>query len=218
MDDPKVLLNLAGIKRDIVVIGASAGGVLALQRLFAALPVCFSATVGVVLHRGDRLSLLASVLGRHSSLPIIEPRDGELVRQGTIYLAPADHHMLFHNGYIALVQGSKENSTRPAIDILFRSAAAGYRQRVVGVLLTAFGEDGVRGLTAIAEGGGICVDQDPQEAEMPQTPLNAIRCDAVSAVFPTDDMTPALGDLARGLQIASRDPRGEEHNASGTKA
>ena len=84
------------------------------------------------------------------------------------------------------------------------------------MLLTAFGEDGVRGLTAIAEGGGICVDQDPQEAEMPQTPLNAIRCDVVSGVFPTDDMTPALGDLARGLQIASRDPRGEEDNASGT--
>lgn len=63
MDDPKVLLNLAGIKRDIVVIGASAGGVLALKRLFAALPASFSATVGVVLHRGGRLSQLASVLG-----------------------------------------------------------------------------------------------------------------------------------------------------------
>jgi two-component system chemotaxis response regulator CheB len=83
------------------------------------------------------------------------------------------------------------------IDILFRSATAGYRQRVVGVLLTAFGEDGVRGMTAIAEGGGICVDQDPQEAEMPQTPLNAIRCGAVSGVFPTDDISPALGDLAK---------------------
>ena len=157
MDESKVFLNLAGIKRDIVVIGASAGGVLALQRLFAALPVCFSATVGVVLHRGDRLSLLASVLGRHSLLPIIEPRDGELVRQGTIYLAPADHHMRFHHGYVAVAHEPKENSSRPAIDILFRSAVAGYRQRVVGVLLTGYGADGVRGMTAIAEGGGIGV-------------------------------------------------------------
>jgi two-component system chemotaxis response regulator CheB len=77
------------------------------------------------------------------------------------------------------------------IDILFRSATAGYRQRVVGVLLTGYGEDGDRGMTAIAEGGGICVVQDPQEAEMPQTPLNAIHCDAVSGVFSTDDMAPA---------------------------
>ena len=218
MDESKVFLNLAGIKRDVVVIGASAGGVLALKRLFAALPASFSAIVGVVLHRGVRLSQLASVLGRHSLLPIIEPRDGELVRHGTIYLAPADHHMLFHNGYIVLMQDSKENSTRPAIDILFRSAAAEYRQRVVGVLLTGYGEDGGRGMIAIAEGGGLCVVQDPLEAEIPHMPLNAIRCDVVRGVFAIDDMAAALGDLARGQQITSRDPKGEEPHASGTKA
>jgi len=206
-------LNLAEINRDIVVIGASAGGVTALKRLFAVLPAALPAIVGVVLHRGDQPSQLASVLGRHSSIPIIEPRDGEALRQGRIYLAPADRHMRFQNGFVAVAHEPKENSSRPAIDILFRSAAARYRQRVVGVLLTGYGADGVRGMTAIAEGGGICVAQDPQEAEMPHMPLNAIRYGEVMGVFTIDDLAWALVALVRGETVGSQETGGgEAHN------
>jgi two-component system chemotaxis response regulator CheB len=202
-------LNLARIKRDIVVIGASAGGVMALKRLFAILPVGLTAAIGVVLHRRAIPGELASVLGHRSSLPIIELRDGEALRQGTIYLAPADHHMLFHEGSVALLRGPKEHNTRPAIDALFRSAAMAYGERVVGALLTGCGEDGVNGMTAIEEGGGICVVQDPQEAEMPHMPLNAIRYDDVSGVFIIDELASALGSLASGKTVrAIRKPQG----------
>ena len=121
--------------------------------------------------------------------------------------------MRFHNGYVAVAHGPKENSSRPAIDILFRSAAARYRQRVVGVLLTGYGADGVRGMTAIAEGGGICVAQDPQEAEMPHMPLNAIRYGEVR-VFTIDDLAWALSALARGESVGSPgNRRKRSHNA-----
>jgi two-component system chemotaxis response regulator CheB len=204
-------LNLAEIKRDIVVIGASAGGVTALKRLFAALPAALPAIVGVVLHRGVLPGKLLLVLGRHSSLPIIEPRDGDVLRHRTIYLAPADHHMRFHNGYVAVVRGPKENSSRPAIDILFRSAAASYSARVVGAVLTGCGEDGASGMTAIEEAGGIGKAQDPQEAEMPHMPLNAIRSGDVR-VFTIDDLAWALGALARGESVGSPGNR-ESRNA-----
>jgi two-component system, chemotaxis family, protein-glutamate methylesterase/glutaminase len=198
MDHPKVPLNRAGIKRDIIVIGASAGGVVALKKLFASLPTVLPAAVGVVLHRRALPGHLATVLGDRSSLPIIEPYDGDALRQGTIYLAPADHHMLFQEGRIGIQRGPKEHSTRPAIDTLFRSAAAAFGARVVGVLLTGCGEDGVRGMTAIEEAGGIGMVQDPQEAEMPSMPLNAIRHDHVKGVFPVEEMASVLGALARG--------------------
>ena len=198
MDNPKVPLNRAGIKRDIIVIGGSAGGVVALKKLFAAFPTHFPVAVGAVLHRRALPGHLVAVLGDRSSLPIIEPCDGDALRQGTIYLAPADHHMLFHEGRIGVRRGPKEHSTRPAIDTLFRSAAAAFGARVVGVLLSGCGDDGVRGMTAIEEGGGIGIVQDPKEAEMPSMPLNAIRHDHVRGVFRVEEMASVLDALATG--------------------
>jgi two-component system chemotaxis response regulator CheB len=204
-------LNLAEIKRDMLVIGASAGGVTALKRLFALLPAALPAIVGVVLHRSVLPGKLLLVLGRRSSLPIIEPGDGDALRHGTIYLAPADHHMLFYKGSVAVLRGPKEHSSRPAVDTLFRSAAASYRERVVGAVLTGCGEDGASGMIAIEAAGGIGVAQDPQEAEMPHMPLNAIRYGEVRA-FTIDDLAWALGALARGESVGSPGNR-ESRNA-----
>src|ERR1700704_4039629 len=114
--EPPTLLNLAGTKRNIIVIGASAGGVQALQRLFTALPSDLPAAIGVVLHRGERTGELAAVLARRSSLPIIEPGDTQPLRQGVIYLAPAGHHMMFHARNVEVLRGFKEHHTRPSID------------------------------------------------------------------------------------------------------
>ena len=204
--EPPTLLNLAGTKRNIIVIGASAGGVQALQRLFTALPSDLPAAVGVVLHRGERPGELKSVLARRSSLPIIEPRETQPLRQGTIYLAPADHHMVFHAKNVEVQRGPKEHHTRPAIDPLFRSAAVAYGARVVGTLLSGCGEDGVSGMMAIEKCGGLCLGQDPREAEMPSMPLNALRYDDVSAVLTIDDMAAALEALAKGKTISSAIP------------
>ncbi len=201
-------LNLLGIKRNIIVIGASAGGVSALQRLFGALPPDLPAAIGVVLHRGAQPGELASVLGRDSSIPIVELHEKEPVQEGTIYLAPADRHMVLRESYVTVQRGPKEHRTRPAIDPLFRSAAAIYGARVVGVLLSGFGHDGVSGLIAINENGGICLAQDPQEAKIPSMPLNAIRDDDVSGIYLIDDLAPALVALAKGQSVSERSRTG----------
>ena len=206
--DTSALINHPRVKRTIIVIGTSAGGVHALQRLFTALPPDLPAAVGVVLHRGARLGELASVLARRSSLPIVEPRERQPLRQGTIYLAPADHHMVFDETGVEVQDGPKEHYTRPAIDPLFRSAAVTYGARVVGALLSGCGEDGVSGMIAIEKHAGLCLAQDPREAEMPSMPINAIRYDDVSGIFVIDDLAAALAALARGRTIGERHRNG----------
>lgn len=194
-------INEQCIKRDIIVIGASAGGVQALQQIFASLPSHLPATLGVVLHRGEAQSRLAEVLGQRSALRVYEPNHVVRTEQGTIYLAPPDHHLLFERGKVAVQRGPREHSTRPAIDPLFRSAAESYGRRVVGLQLTGCGEDGVSGLIAITEAGGLTLVQDPEEAYMPYMPLNAIRHDDVAGLVSLDDVGSILTSLANGEQV-----------------
>jgi len=200
---PSSPINGEGIKRDIVVIGASAGGVMALAQLFAAFPRGLPAAVGVVLHRGAEKSELAHVLGRRSPLPVIEPEQRMALKRAHIYLAPPDHHLLFETAGAAIQRGPKEHSTRPAVDPLFRSAAAAYGRRVVAVLLTGAGEDGVSGFLAISRASGITLAQDPDEAYMPYMPLNALRYDDVDGVFRLDELAPAIAALVRGEEVRS---------------
>src|SRR6185503_15930443 len=101
--------NIRGIKRDVIVIGASAGGVTALVELLESLPADLRASIGVVLHRSSSPGELASVLGRRSLLPVIEPTDCTPLQHGVVYLAPADHHLVFEHGGIALYRGPKEH-------------------------------------------------------------------------------------------------------------
>ena len=198
--------NSEGTKRDVIVIGASAGGVTALGELFAALPAAFPALMGVVLHRRTVPGELAHVLGRKSALPVVEPTGRGPLEAGAIYLAPPDHHLLFEPGIVTAHRGPKEHSTRPAIDPLFRSAAASYGERVVGILLTGCGEDGVSGLIAISQASGVTLAQDPEEAYMPYMPLNALRFDEVVGVFALRDMASAVVALAEGRPVAARRP------------
>ncbi len=193
-------INEQRIPRDIIVIGASAGGVPALQRIFARFPSDMPAAVGVVLHRGVERSELAEVLGRRSTLSVNEPKGSLPIRRGTIYLAPPDHHLLFERGKVAVRRGPWEHSTRPAVDPLFRSAAESYGSRVVGLLLTGCGEDGVSGLISITKGGGLTLVQDPDEAYMPYMPLNAIRYDDVAGRVFLDNAASVLASLAHGDQ------------------
>ncbi len=194
-------LNMEEIPRDVIVIGASAGGVTALQRLFALLPADLPAVIGCVLHRGAMPGLLATVLGRRSLLPLVEPQSGEQARPGVIYLAPADHHMLFLKTGIEVQRGPREHSTRPAVDPLFRSAAKTYGERVVGALLTGCGQDGLSGMIAIREARGLAVVQDPDEAYMPYMPLNALHFDDVKGTFPLETLAEVLNRLARGYKV-----------------
>jgi two-component system chemotaxis response regulator CheB len=193
------IINPDGRARDVFVIGASAGGVPALMHLLSKLPGDLPAIAGLVLHRTPyHETQLPYVLGRHAVVPVVEPADGTPLEQGVVYVAPRDQHLLFHGGHARLSRGPREHMTRPAIDPLFRSATAAYGPRVVGVLLTGFGGDGVPGLIKIKEAGGVTLVQDPREAAHPTMPRRAIAEDDVDAVLPLDGIAAALIELASG--------------------
>jgi two-component system, chemotaxis family, protein-glutamate methylesterase/glutaminase len=160
--------------QDIIVIGASAGGVEALRVLTRAMPRDLPAAVFAVLHIGQRVSILPEILTASGALPAIHPKDGQKVEHGTIYVAPSDHHLLIEDGHIHLSHGPKENRSRPAINPLFRSAALAYGPRVAGVILTGLLDDGVSGLWEIKRRGGVALVQDPEEAVYPSMPQEAI--------------------------------------------
>jgi two-component system chemotaxis response regulator CheB len=180
-------------QRDLVVIGASAGGVNALQEVVAHLPPEFPAAVLVVLHvASSGTSVLPQILSRSGPLPAAFARNGDALQRGQIYVAPADHHMLVHDGHITLTQGPRENGHRPAIDPLFRSAARARGGRTIGVILSGLLDDGASGLRFIKDRGGTVVVQDPEESLFPSMPLAAL------ALTPADK-TASAAEIAAAL-------------------
>lgn len=162
-------------EHDVIVIGASAGGVEALSKLVSMLPADLPAAVFIVLHiPAQSPSLLPEILSRQGPLPAKHPENGEKIRNGQIYIAPPDLHMLVQQGHIHLSRGPKENRHRPAIDVLFRSAALAYGTRVIGVILTGSLDDGTAGMLAIKRRGGMTVVQNPKEALYPSMPQSAL--------------------------------------------
>ena len=161
-------------KRDIIVIGASAGGVSALEQLVRSLPKDFPASVFIVMHTPPYSpSKLPQILSRASALEAVHPEEEEQVEQGKIYVAPPDHHMLIEEGRVVIRKGPKENRFRPSIDALFRSAAYTYGTRVIGIVLTGALDDGTSGLWTVKRLGGMAICQDPEEATFPEMPLSA---------------------------------------------
>ena len=194
-------MNEEGIKRDVIVIGASAGGVPVLQQLCAALPADLPAIVGVVIHRSPWYqSDVAIIYGRHALIRVREAKPHDLLEYGTVYFAPAAHHMLFTRTHIDLTRGAKVHFVRPAIDCLFFSAAAAFHNRVVGVLLTGGGSDGAQGLVKIKARGGITLVQHPGEAPHPSMPVSGIREDRPIAVS-LSVLPSILGALAKGEPV-----------------
>jgi two-component system, chemotaxis family, protein-glutamate methylesterase/glutaminase len=185
-------------KRDIIVIGASAGGVEALQRVCATLPADLPATVFVAQHISPTAtSVMPQLLSRAGALPARSPRDGEATQPGQIYVAAPDLHMLVRQGHVLMRRGPFENRTRPSVNALFRSAAAAYGSRVIGLVLTGLLDDGTDGLIAIKATNGKSIVQDPDEAEWPSMPRNALKRDHVDHVVRLDDIGPLLVRLAQ---------------------
>jgi two-component system chemotaxis response regulator CheB len=145
------------MRRDIVTVGASAGGVEALIALFEKLPASLPAAVAVVIHRhATHESRLSDVLRWHSLVPVVEPADGQQIEHGCIYLGPRDHHLLMEGTAFRLDAGPKLHRTRPAVDPLFESAARAFGPRVVGLVLSG----GAKGLIAISQARGLSLVQD----------------------------------------------------------
>ncbi|MBD1846684.1 chemotaxis protein CheB [Cyanobacteria bacterium FACHB-63] len=185
------------MKPEIIVVGASSGGLGAFETLVSQLPPNLPAAIFIVWHISpDHPSLLPEILARFTSLPVTHAVDGEPIRRGRIYVAPPDHHLLVEPEIVRLSRGPKENRFRPAIDVLFRSAARYYGSQVIGVVLSGSLDDGAAGLYAIKERGGIAVIQDPLDALFPSMPRAALKVVNVDYCVPTNEMGTLLTRLA----------------------
>jgi chemotaxis response regulator CheB len=181
---------------DIVVIGASAGGLQPLQRLLADLPADLPAAVFIVLHIGAT-SHLAEVLDRIATVPVLRAKSGQPIEPGRIYVAVPGVHLLLHDQHILLRRGPRENLVRPAIDPLFRSAACTFGGRVIGVVLSGALNDGTAGLRAIKQCGGLAVVQQPNDAAVPDMPLSALAYAEIDHVAPVSRLGGLLARLVR---------------------
>lgn len=182
--------------RNIIVMGASYGGLAAYTTLTQLLPADLPASLFLVQHMTpNHRSMLAELLSRSGPLPAVQPGDHDPYLEGHIYTAPSNRHLLVKNEHVRVVQGPRENGFRPSVDALFRSAAAAHTTRVVAVLLTGYRDDGVSGLDAVKRCGGTIIVQDPEEAEAPELPLNAVRQLPVDHILPLARIASKLTEL-----------------------
>ena len=187
-------------KRDIIVIGASAGGIEALSELTAELPPHLSASVFVVLHMPSELeSRLPSIIGRQGAIQVVAASPDQPIERGRMYIAVPDYHLLVDNGHVNLWRGPRENRCRPAINALFRSAAVAYRERVIGVVLSGCLDDGSTGLWWVKQFHGLAVVQDPNDAKFRAMPENAIKYVNADYVLGAREIGRLLPTLVAGI-------------------
>ncbi|GGU33687.1 chemotaxis protein CheB [Lentzea flava] len=185
------------MRRDLVVVGASAGGVEALRQLVAGLPKDLPAAVVVVLHMpAGGTSALPAILSRSGPLPALLAEDGAGLRNAHLHIARPDHHVVVEDGVLRLSKGPTENGHRPAVNTLFRSAALAKGPAVIGVVLSGALDDGTAGMVAIKQRGGTTVVQDPDDAIYPGMPESVLQHVAVDHVLPVVRIGPLLARLA----------------------
>ncbi|HUN96144.1 MAG TPA: chemotaxis protein CheB [Bradyrhizobium sp.] len=183
--------------RDIIVIGGSSGATAPLKQILSTLPADLPAAVFVVLHiPAQGIGILSTVASAVSRLPVVQAESGMVIKNGQIYIAAPDHHLLLFESHIMLGRGPRENMVRPAIDALFRSAALQYGPRVIGVVLSGLLSDGAAGLTAIKRCGGMALVQDPSDAVANEMPLRALEATTVDLCVPCAKIGDILADLA----------------------
>lgn len=181
------------MRPNVVVVGTSAGGLRALERVLGNLPAGFDVPIVAVQHRSRESELFAAVIQGRIALPVREAEDKEALAAPGVYLAPPDYHLLLEpGGGLALSTDAPVSFSRPSIDVLFESAADAYGPGVLAVLLTGANHDGTRGLTRIRAAGGVAIVQDPATAESPEMPAAAITSGAADHVL-------SLGDIAGEL-------------------
>jgi two-component system chemotaxis response regulator CheB len=186
------------VKRDLVVIGASAGGLEALRRVVSDLPTDLQATVCVVLHIAPGSpSALAPILQRAGRLPCRQARAGDELRLGEILVAPPDRHLIVRDHRVHLSSGPRQNGVRPAVDALFRSAALAYGPGVLAVVLSGALDDGTVGAAAVAAQDGTVFVQDPEEARVSSMPRSTLAAVRRAVPVATADLGGAIADWVR---------------------
>lgn len=176
---------------DVVVVGSSAGGLNALIHVLGPLPATLPAAVLIVQHLDPRyLSMLPEILQKSTSLKTKQPRDGDPIIPGWVYLAPPDNHMLVHTkGILSLSHAAEVKYVRPSIDLLFASAAETYGKRCLGVVLTGRGSDGSMGVRAIDRAGGTVIVQSQESSAYKDMPCAAIATGAADYILSLDDIS-----------------------------
>ena len=197
---------------DIVVIGASVGGVEALKEIASQLSGRIQAAIFVVVHVSpDSSGMLPAILNRDSRIRARQAEDGWRIEPGNIYVAQPDHHLMLEKDEMRVVRGPKHNRHRPAIDLLFRTAARNFGTRVIGVVLTGFLDDGSSGLLAIKNAGGVTIIQDPDDAQVASMPRSALLQVQPDYCVPVSQM----GDLINQLAEKEGKPMLAEHKDNG---
>jgi two-component system, chemotaxis family, protein-glutamate methylesterase/glutaminase len=195
--------------RDLVVVGASAGGLPALRTILGDLPAELPMAVLAVVHSSpDNPGGLAEVLNRHSTYPVTYAQDGAEISYGHVYVAPPDFHLTTDDGRLAVRRGPRENRFRPAVDPLFRSAAESHGERVIAIVLSGSLDDGTHGLAVVKSHGGVAIVQSEEDALVPHMPVSAANAVAVDHVIPASQMAAVVAGLVGKPHRVAR--RGKE--------
>ena len=181
------------VQPEVIVVGASAGGLRALEMVLGGLPRGFPVPIVAVQHRSRESSdAYADILGRDVKLPVSEIEDHDELRAPGVYLAPPDYHVLLEPGRLVLSVDEPVSYSRPSIDVLFQSAADVYGSKVIGVLLTGANHDGAKGLARIKEAGGYAIVQDPRTAESREMPAAGIAAAPVDQILQLEQIAAAI--------------------------
>lgn len=192
------VLDAALRRYELIVIGCSMGGMDAMEVILGAMPKDFRVPIVIVQHRSKTSNeSLPQFLRRRTELDVVDADDKQWLRGGTVYLAPADYHLLVERGELNLSIDARVEHSRPSIDVLFESASSAYRDALVGVVLTGANADGARGAAMIKKRGGFVIVQDPATAESPAMPQAAIAATRVDRILPLERIGPFLVELCR---------------------
>lgn len=180
-----------------VMIGGSAGSFQVVTKILATIPKNFDLPIFMCLHRLKHVrSGFVEALSIKSNLTIVEPFDKENIRNGIVYLAPANYHMYIDpDKRFSLSTEEPENHSRPSIDLSFTTAAQAYKSKLVGIILSGANKDGAKGLKSVKDNGGITIVQDPKEAQVDTMPVSSMAATKVDHVMTTDQIIDFLSKL-----------------------